>query len=289
MQKPQFRNFLALCSAKIVVRCQLTVDRRSLCRKLSTINCQLSTKLCVIFFLIVSSISKTDAQVGKGAGNANFLDFNVKSYYFGITLGSNNSDYLVHRSKDFLPGANDSIAGVTSVQGPGLNLAIVSNLKLGDYFDIRFLPGFSFAERDVNYSAVRRGATIPSQKIESVFVELPFHVRYKSAPYNDKRFFEGPWMHVYKGKYYFSYSTGDTHNICYAMGNNPYGPFTYKGIILKPVDGWTNHESIVEIKGKWYIFYHDIQLSGKTHLRNVKVTELKYRKDGSIIPIDAYK
>ena len=106
---------------------------------------------------------------------------------------------------------------------------------------------------------------------------------------NDKRFFEGPWMHVYKGKYYFSYSTGDTHNICYAIGNNPYGPFTYKGIILKPVDGWTNHESIVEIKGKWYIFYHDVQLSGKTHLRNVKVTELKYRKDGSIIPIDAYK
>ena len=106
---------------------------------------------------------------------------------------------------------------------------------------------------------------------------------------NDKRFFEGPWMHVYKGKYYFSYSTGDTHNICYAIGNNPYGPFTYKGIILKPVDGWTNHESIVEIKGKWYIFYHDVQLSGKTHLRNVKVTELKYRQDGSIIPIDAYK
>lgn len=106
---------------------------------------------------------------------------------------------------------------------------------------------------------------------------------------NGKRFFEAAWMHIYKGKYYFSYSTGDTHNICYAIGNNPYGPFTYKGIILKPVDGWTNHESIVEIKGKWYIFYHDVQLSGKTHLRNVKVTELKYRKDGSIISIDAYK
>jgi hypothetical protein len=106
---------------------------------------------------------------------------------------------------------------------------------------------------------------------------------------NDKRFFEGAWMHHYKGKYYFSYSTGDTHNICYAMGDNPYGPFTYKGIILKPVEGWTSHVSIVEIKGKWYLFYHDAQLSGKTYLRNVKVTELKYRKDGSIIPIDAYK
>ena len=106
---------------------------------------------------------------------------------------------------------------------------------------------------------------------------------------NDKRFFEAAWMHQYKGKYYFSYSSGDTHNINYAIGNNPYGPFTYKGIVLKPVQGWTNHHSIVEIKGKWYLFYHDTQISGKTHLRNVKVTELKYNADGSIQTIEAYK
>jgi hypothetical protein len=106
---------------------------------------------------------------------------------------------------------------------------------------------------------------------------------------NDKRFFEASWVHKYNGKYYFSYSTGDTHNICYAIGNSPYGPFTYKGIVLKPVEGWTNHHSIVEIKGKWYLFYHDTQISGKTHLRNVKVTELKYNPDGTIQPIEAYK
>ena len=106
---------------------------------------------------------------------------------------------------------------------------------------------------------------------------------------NDKRFFEASWMHKYKGKYYFSYSTGDTHNICYAIGNSPYGPFTYKGIVLKPVDGWTNHHSIVEIRGKWYLFYHDVQLSGKTHLRNVKVTELHYNADGTIQTINAYQ
>ncbi len=104
---------------------------------------------------------------------------------------------------------------------------------------------------------------------------------------NDKRFFEASWMHKYKGKYYFSYSTGDTHNICYAIGDTPYGPFTYEGIILKPVDGWTNHHSIIEFKGKWFLFYHDVQLSGKTHLRNVKVTELKYNDDGTIQTIDA--
>ncbi|GAA3922338.1 family 43 glycosylhydrolase [Chitinophaga oryziterrae] len=99
---------------------------------------------------------------------------------------------------------------------------------------------------------------------------------------NDKRFFEASWVHKYKGKYYFSYSTGDTHQLCYAIGDNPYGPFTYKGVILKPVEGWTSHHSIIEKDGKWYLFYHDVQLSGKTYLRNVKVTELHYNEDGSI-------
>lgn len=106
---------------------------------------------------------------------------------------------------------------------------------------------------------------------------------------HDKRFFEASWMHKYNGKYYFSYSTGDTHFINYAIGDNPYGPFTYQGVILNPVQGWTNHHSIVEIKGKWYLFYHDVQLSGQTHLRNVKVAELHYNPDGTIQTIDSYK
>lgn len=107
---------------------------------------------------------------------------------------------------------------------------------------------------------------------------------------HDRRFFEASWMHKYKGKYYFSYSTGDTHFICYATGDSPYGPFTYQGVILKPVVGWTNHHSIIEINGKWYIFYHDSMLSGgKTHLRSVKVTELTYNPDGTIQEVSAYK
>ncbi len=106
---------------------------------------------------------------------------------------------------------------------------------------------------------------------------------------HDRRFFEAAFVHQYQGKYYFSYSTGDTHNIAYATGTSPYGPFTYQGVILKPVKGWTNHHSIAEQNGKWYLYYHDVELSGRTHLRNIKVTELKYRPDGSIETIDAYK
>jgi hypothetical protein len=107
---------------------------------------------------------------------------------------------------------------------------------------------------------------------------------------HDRRFFEASWMHKYNGKYYFSYSTGDTHFIAYATGDSPTGPFTYQGVVLKPVVGWTNHHSIVEFEGKWYLFYHDSMLSnGKTHLRSVKVTELKHLPDGSIETITPYK
>src|ERR1700748_2553687 len=56
---------------------------------------------------------------------------------------------------------------------------------------------------------------------------------------HDRRFFEGSFMHKYNGKYYFTYSTGDTHYLCYAIGDKPMGKFVYQGVFLKPVQGWT--------------------------------------------------
>jgi hypothetical protein len=98
-----------------------------------------------------------------------------------------------------------------------------------------------------------------------------------------RRFFEGAWLHKYHGKYYFSYSTGDTHLICYAVGDNPYGPFTYQGVLLSPVVGWTTHHSIVEFNNQWYLFYHDCKPSGGVnYLRSLKVRELEHTPDGTI-------
>jgi beta-xylosidase len=105
----------------------------------------------------------------------------------------------------------------------------------------------------------------------------------------ERRFFEAAWVHKRAGTYYLSYSTGDTHLIAYATGKSPYGPFTYRGVILKPVVGWTTHHSIVEVAGRPYLFYHDSVLSGgTTHLRNVKVAALTYGPDGTIETIDPY-
>ena len=104
----------------------------------------------------------------------------------------------------------------------------------------------------------------------------------------DRRFFEAPWIHKHNGTYYLSYSTGDTHLLAYATGDNPYGPFTYKGVLNEPVQGWTNHHSTLKVGNQWFLFYHDTEISGKTHLRNVKFTTFKHNEDGTLDPIKTY-
>lgn len=120
-----------------------------------------------------------------------------------------------------------------------------------------------------------RALVILDENLEPMQAENPHH------------FFEASWMHKYNGKYYFSWSTGDTHMLCYAIGDNPYGPFVYQGVIMTPVVGWTTHHSIVEYKGKWYLFHHDsVPSGGKTWLRSLKVCELEYDADGRIKTIE---
>ena len=101
------------------------------------------------------------------------------------------------------------------------------------------------------------------------------------------RFFEASWVFKKDGKYYFTYSTGDTHLLCYAVGDTPTGPFTYRGVILTPVVGWTTHHAIIEWKGKWYLFHHDsVPSGGKSWLRSLKVCELTFDANGDIETIE---
>jgi len=107
-----------------------------------------------------------------------------------------------------------------------------------------------------------------------------------------RHFFEAVWMHKYQGQYYLSYS-GDG-KILYAMADSPYGPFTYKGVVLGRVNSGTNHASITEYKGRWYLFYHTSDLFFKNnpgayehgikkwYRRSVCVDELYYNADGTI-------
>lgn len=106
-----------------------------------------------------------------------------KFAHFGILMGYNASQFRLRQSEDFL--FNDSIFGVESFRGPGFNLGIVSNVHLGKHFDLRFLPNMAFAERNLNYTLTTD--TTYKQTIESINVELPVLLKFKSDPYKDFR------------------------------------------------------------------------------------------------------
>ncbi|WP_022933453.1 glycoside hydrolase family 43 protein [Treponema bryantii] len=104
-----------------------------------------------------------------------------------------------------------------------------------------------------------------------------------------RRYFEDPWLFKKGDTYYFTYSTGTSHLLCYATSKNVYGPYTYGGCILSPVLGWTTHHSILEFNGKWYLFYHDCERSkGINQKRNVKFRELTFKPDGKIQTMDGF-
>lgn len=131
----------------------------------------------------------TAAQVFAQApqrGNYNYREHQAKDYYFGITVGYNTSSYRLFYSDRFV-GEND-VLGAQVNREPGLDLKIVSNLKVGEYVDVRFLPGLAFAGRSIDYSA-SVGQEFKQRKVSSVFVEFPVQVRYKSEPWKDIRAF----------------------------------------------------------------------------------------------------
>lgn len=100
-------------------------------------------------------------------------------------------------------------------------------------------------------------------------------------------FKEGPFAFKHNGKYYLTYPwvKDKTECLAYAMSDNPMGPFEYKGIIMEqsPTGCWTNHHSLVEYKGQWYLFYHHNDYSPEFDKnRSVRADSLTFNPDGTI-------
>lgn len=98
---------------------------------------------------------------------------------------------------------------------------------------------------------------------------------------------EGPFVFERNGLYYMTYPHVENkiEQLEYAIGDNPLGPFKITGVIMdeSPTNCWTNHHSILEFKGQWYLFYHHNDLSPKfDKARSVRVDSLSFNADGTI-------
>ncbi|NNK89863.1 MAG: PorT family protein [Saprospiraceae bacterium] len=141
-------------------------------------------KILIFTGLFILSANSLEGQV-KPKGNYNYWDFQKKPFYFGLTMGTHSSGYLVDKSREF--NQSDSIRIINGLDKPGLNVNIIANLKIGQYFDFRFIPGFAFSERRLEF--LSENGSLSQKKIESVFLEIPLLLRFKSEPYKDKRLF----------------------------------------------------------------------------------------------------
>ena len=103
-------------------------------------------------------------------------------------------------------------------------------------------------------------------------------------------FKEGPFAFERNGKYYltFPWVEDKTETLAYAMSDQPMGPYTFKGKIMEqsPTGCWTNHHSIVEYNGQWYLFYHHNDYSPEfDKRRSTRIDSLSFNDDGTIRPV----
>lgn len=116
------------------------------------------------------------------------------------------------------------------------------------------------------------------------------------SSFEGHEFFEASSIRKKENTYYFIYSSVAMHELCYAVSEDPMKGFVYGGVIVSNADlhidsykpagrnmayGGNNHGSIVEIAGKWYIFYHR-QTDGTNFSRQGCIEQISFREDGSI-------
>jgi len=117
----------------------------------------------------------------------NLPKYDRRMFHFGFILGTNYSDLAVTNIKGL--AALDSVYVVEPAAAIGFNLGIVSDMRLGEHFNIRFIPGISFVGRGMNYTLIERDTitTTYEKTVESVFLEVPLYFKFRSRRINNWR------------------------------------------------------------------------------------------------------
>ncbi len=137
----------------------------------------------LIILLMISVSSKLIAQYSIMEHDDQNMS---RKFHFGVALGYNKSDFKITLDSNFI--VQKTILNVQSVKAPGFNLGIVTDYHLGRYFDLRLIPALSFGEKDIKYT--QKDSSLPVvKKIESVYLEFPLLLKYKSKPYKNSRMY----------------------------------------------------------------------------------------------------
>ena len=128
--------------------------------------------------------SNVNAQVG------NLGKFDSRLLHYGIQVGLTMSKFDLEFSSD--EALRQELQGTTSYYAPGFHIAVIGDLRLSKWFNLRLLPGMTLITRDVTYSwepgylASHRLAEL-SRNVESVYGDFPIELKFRSIRYNNFR------------------------------------------------------------------------------------------------------
>ncbi len=128
--------------------------------------------------------SNVNAQVG------NLGKFDSRLLHYGIQVGLTMSKFDLEFSSD--EALRQELQGTTSYYAPGFHIAVIGDLRLSKWFNLRLLPGVTLITRDVTYSwepgylASHRLAEL-SRNVESVYGDFPIELKFRSIRYNNFR------------------------------------------------------------------------------------------------------
>ena len=128
---------------------------------------------------------------------------------------------------------------------------------------------------------------------------IPGPLKAHGTGFEKHPFFEASSMRKVNGTYYFIYSSVLSHELCYAVSDSPVEGFQFGGTLISigdiGLEGRTadqavnytgnTHGSIVEINGRWYVFYHR-QTDQKKCCRQGCAEEIQILGDGSIPQVE---
>lgn len=146
---------------------------------------QKKTKYFIVVILIIFSANNAFSQKYKKPQNLVRYDF--QKIHFGFTLGINELNFNLLKNTNTI--TNDTLKTIYTKSLKGFNLGIVSNLRLGKYLDLRFVPALIFGERHLSYG-FNDSLNISNdeiKKIESTLLDFPVYLKYKSERYNNFR------------------------------------------------------------------------------------------------------
>ncbi len=120
----------------------------------------------------------------------NLGKFDSRLLHYGIQVGYTQSMFDLEYSDDAV--IRQSLQGVTSYYAAGFHIAVIGDLRLNDWFNLRLLPGVTLVTRQVTYAwdpTYQNTHPLAERwrNVESVYGDIPLELKFRAKRYGNFR------------------------------------------------------------------------------------------------------